>query len=173
MAKFVAARPDWLKAANVHDIYSVSNCLSGEFADYINYWRHNGFWLFDSPSIIAELARKHGIDLAGTTMFYFEAYEKQYDGGMKLWVDYDAERDFPLRVVPPEKARLEGFDVVTFSMQTAPECSPLSCNGLAADIAVNEHCLLDSLETVIRLIEAGRFDNSEPGPFRVFSVHTM
>ena len=41
MAKHVAARPDGLKANQVKDIYSVSNCISDDFADYINLWKHN------------------------------------------------------------------------------------------------------------------------------------
>jgi hypothetical protein len=39
MAKHVATHPDWLKADHVIDIYSVSNCVSDDFADYINYWK--------------------------------------------------------------------------------------------------------------------------------------
>jgi hypothetical protein len=38
MAKRVVKRPDWLEANQVVDIYSVSNCNSKDFADYINYW---------------------------------------------------------------------------------------------------------------------------------------
>ena len=173
MAKRVAPRPDWLEATGVHDIYSVSGCISKVFADYINDWRHNGFWLFDSVSIIEDLARKHDIDMSEMTMFYYEAYETQYDAELAQWRHYKADRDFPVRVESPEKSNLQGFDVVTFSMQTTAECSPLSCNGLAAEIATNQHCLLDSLENTIRLIEEGKFNNSEPGPFRVFSVYTV
>ena len=47
MAKHIASRPDWLKANEVEDIYSVSNCVSDDFADYINFWKHNGYWFFD------------------------------------------------------------------------------------------------------------------------------
>ncbi len=43
MAKRVSSKPDWLNAAQVIDIYSVSSCVSPDFADYINYWMHNGF----------------------------------------------------------------------------------------------------------------------------------
>jgi hypothetical protein len=34
---------------NEADVYSVSSCISDNFADYIKYWKHNGYWLFDSP----------------------------------------------------------------------------------------------------------------------------
>ena len=47
MAKRVVARPDWLPAERVSTIYSVSGCVSNNFADYINLWQHNGYWLFN------------------------------------------------------------------------------------------------------------------------------
>jgi hypothetical protein len=62
--------------------------------------------------------------------------------------------------------------VVSFNVQTSPECSPLSCNSLAESIEVNEHCLLPSLEIAKQLLESGAFTDSEPGPFRVFGVYS-
>lgn len=44
MAKRVPMKPDWLKATDVVDIYSVSSCIAEDFADYIEYWKHNGYW---------------------------------------------------------------------------------------------------------------------------------
>ncbi|MGQ0554553.1 MAG: hypothetical protein ACT4PN_01220, partial [Nitrospiraceae bacterium] len=70
MAKRVVGNPDWLKASGVEDIYAVSGCISKDFADYIKFWKHNGYWFFDSPDIIEQVAQEHSIDLAGTTMFY-------------------------------------------------------------------------------------------------------
>ena len=55
MAKRVVARPDWLPAERVSSIYSVSGCVSETFADYINFWKHNGYWLFNSPEVIIEV----------------------------------------------------------------------------------------------------------------------
>ena len=59
MAKKVANKPDWLKAPLVTDVYSVSGCISEDFADYIEYCKHNGYRLFDSPEIICGVARKN------------------------------------------------------------------------------------------------------------------
>ncbi|MBK8274614.1 MAG: hypothetical protein IPP12_15835 [Nitrospira sp.] len=39
----------------------------------------NGYWLFESPDIIEQIAQEHGIELASTTMFYYEVYEQVYD----------------------------------------------------------------------------------------------
>jgi hypothetical protein len=35
MAKRVFKKPDWLQATQVVDIYSVSGCISQDFADYL------------------------------------------------------------------------------------------------------------------------------------------
>jgi hypothetical protein len=39
LAKRVAERPNWLPAARVSSIYSVSGCISHNFADYIGFWQ--------------------------------------------------------------------------------------------------------------------------------------
>jgi hypothetical protein len=63
------------------DIFSVSGCISRDFADYIDYWKHNGYWLFDSPEIIKSLAKENSIQLEGTSLFYYEAYEMEFRRG--------------------------------------------------------------------------------------------
>ena len=82
MYKSIASRPDWLKTDRVADIYSLSGCISSHFADYINYWKHNGYWLFNSPQAMEEIAREAGISLSDKTLFYYEVYEQQFD---QLW----------------------------------------------------------------------------------------
>jgi hypothetical protein len=171
MAKRVSLKPDWLKAAQVVDIYSVSSCISKDFADYIKYWKHNGYWLFDSPEIIQSVARENSIGLEGTTLFYYEVHELEFDG--ECWNTFEAESSFPLNVTPPSRMQLAGFDVVTFSVRTSPECSPLSCNMVANEVDTNEHCLLTSFEKAQGAINDGVFRNSEAGPYRIFAVYSV
>jgi len=171
MAKHVYTKPDWLGKAHVIDIYSVSNCVSKNFADYINYWKHNGYWFFDSPEIIRSIARDNGLDLEETFLFYYETYELEFDG--KSWNAYSPEPSFPTQVVPPSRKQLEGFDVVTFSCGTSPECSPLSCNGLTKEFDVNAHCLFASFEDAETNVTKGVFNDSEPGPYRIFAVYSV
>jgi hypothetical protein len=172
MAKTVESRPDWLKSDGVRDLYSVSGCISGYFCDYIPHWKHNGFWLFDSPTEIMLVAAAESLNMSDQTIFYYELYEKQFDNERKVWQPFEADPSFKTEVRAPKAEKLEGFDVVTFSVQTSPECSPLSCNSLAESMPVNAHCLLTSLEESIRLVKSGAFDNSEPGPFRIFAVYS-
>jgi hypothetical protein len=171
--KKVAARPEWLKAGNVADIYSLSGCISEDFADYVNFWKHNGYWLFDSPEVITEIAVSAGIDLSGTTLFYYEVYEYEFDEDTKAWSEFPPEPSFTTDVREPAFKHLEGFDVVTFTARTSPECSPLSCNSLAAEIPVNRHCLFDTFDAAKAALESGLFRNSEPGPYRIFAVYTL
>jgi hypothetical protein len=171
MAKRVAARPEWLQAPRVSTLYSVSGCISQDFADYIEFWRHNGYWLFDSPNIIIEIARTHSIDLAGTVLFFYEVYELQFDS--PGWTRFEPAPSIGTDVSAPEKSVFEGYDVVTFQVQTSPACSPLSCNALASEIETNDRCLLPSFEQARALLESGAFTNSEPGPYRIFSVYSV
>jgi hypothetical protein len=171
MAKRVSLKPNWLKAIQVVDIYSVSSCVSKDFTEYIKYWKYNGYWPFDSPEIIQSVAKESSVDLEGASLFYYEVYEKEFDGGG--WRAFEMEDSFPTNVIPPPRMQLQGFDVVTFSVRTSPECSPLSCNMLAEEVDTNEHCLLASFEKAERALNDGVFRISEPGPYRIFSVHSV
>lgn len=173
MAKRVARCPDWLAAADVDDIYSVSSCISENFADYINFWEHNGYWLFDSPDVISTLAERNAIDLKGTELFHYEVYDQQFDGEARRWDSFTPEPSFAMIVEKPAASQLEGYDIVTFFAGTSPECSPLSCNGLANDIRTNRHCLLPSFADAKRLLQEGRFVKCEPGPYRIFAVYSL
>ena len=171
MAKHVFIRPDWLKAGRVGEIYSVSRCISEDFGAWIECWKHNGYWFFDSPGIIREVATELDQSLEGTGLFYYEAHELEFDIEERQWFPFVPDPSFPNQVVPPVEKVLKGFDVVSFSLGNAAECSPLSCNSLATSVETNEHCLLSRFEDARHGLEAGTFDNSEPGPFRIFAVY--
>lgn len=171
MAKYVSKKPDWLQAPAVQDIYSISNCVSRDFADYIGQWKHNGYWLFDSPDIMRAVAQEESVLLEGTSLFYYEAYEEEFDGA--TWHPYAPEPSFQTNVAVPASRRPEGFDVVTFFARSSPECSPLSCNGLASELPTNAHCLFSSFDEARASVASGRFNDSEPGPYRIFSVYSV
>ena len=173
MAKRVSPRPEWLSSARIQDIYSVSSCVSDDFADYVNYWQHNGYWFFDSPEIIRQVCREHEIDLQGTQFFYYEVHDWEFDADLQQWQSFQPESSFVTQVVTPTQKVLKGYDVVTFCVRTVAECSPLSCNALATEVATNQHCLLTSLEEAQHLLESGKFNNTEPGPYRIFAVYSV
>ena len=177
MAKRIEKKDEWLKAPQVEDICSVAKCISHDFCDYIKFWKHNGWWVFDSPRIIHELTGAEGLNLEGMTLLYYEVYEKQYNEDKREWEDFTPEASFETNVEVPDEVgkRFLGYDIVTYSCQNSSECSPLSCNGMAAKIPTNKHCLLDDFNEARRLLESGDFDiyNSEPGPFRIIAVYEV
>jgi hypothetical protein len=99
-------------------------------------------------------------------------YELEYHDEEPNWRPFDPEQSFDTDVLLPNEKALEGFDIATFSVGTSPECSPLSCNSLAVDIQTNNHCLIETLNDAIQFLESGKFLDSEPGPFRIFSVYS-
>ena len=152
---------------HITDVYSVSSHVNDDVADYINFWKHNGYWLFDSPDIIRAVAIENSISLERTSLFFYEVYEMQFDG--ESWKAYKPEESFATNVLLPSAKTLEGFDVVTGN---APGCSPLSCNGLAHELRTNVHCLFDSFDDAYMNLTQGKFNNSEPGPYGIFAVYS-
>jgi hypothetical protein len=170
--KRVSTNPDWLHAPAVKDIYALSGCISEDFADYVPYWKHNGYWLFDSPTSMNELAKQHSISLLGLKLFYYEAYELEFDEEQNGWFAFEPEASFGVNVEAPARKILEGFDITTFSLRNAPECSPLSCNSCAEKLPTNEHRLFPSFEAAKTAIESGAMKACEPGPYRIIAVYS-
>jgi hypothetical protein len=170
--KHVMPRPDWIPAeSGIADIHSLSDCISENFCEYIEFWKHNGYWLFDDPATMEEIAKQSGTALSGMTLFYYEAYPLEFDAPTRAWRSFDLCGD--VNVTAPSEKELRGYDVCTFSTLTAPECSPLSCNQTASVVRVNKHCLFETFDRAKSVLEAGALDNSEPGPFRIFAVSTV
>lgn len=173
MRKQVVSRPPWFTTTRVRDVYSLSGCVSHHFADYIRHWKHNGYWLFDSPRLIADVAEAASAPLEGTKLFYYEAFAHQFDEASGIWEAFGPEPSFITRVVAPKNKLLEGFDIVSFSLGNSPECSPLSCHAMADDLPANQHCLLGSLEEAKAVIEQGVLVGCEPGPYRIIAVYSV
>ena len=169
MAKRVE-KPKGFNVTQVTDVYSVSSHVNDNFADYVNFWKHNGYWLFDSAEIIRSVANDNSISLDGTSLFYYEVHEQEFDG--EQWLAFDPEVSFTTNDIEPNVKVLGGFDVVTFSAGTSPECSPLSCNYMANELRTNTHCLFDSFEETLTSVSNKLFNNSEPGPYRIFAVYS-
>jgi hypothetical protein len=171
LAKSNCKKPKGFELSNIDDVYSVGCCVNDDFADYIDYWKHNGYWLFDSPEVIRAVAQEHSIDLHGSKLFYYEAHELEFTG--EGWRSFAPDQHITTNVVPPASKRLEGFDVVTFYCGTGPECSPLSCNGLAEELHTNSHCLFESFDDAETSLKSGKFEGGEPGPYRIFAVYSI
>jgi hypothetical protein len=157
-------QPDWLKAPNVEEICSVSDCVSSGPEDWIEAWRHNEMWVFDTPELawsIVPPAEREAFDLYA----YFLFPVRFTDGKREPFV-------IPPVSPQPLSGDFErlGYDVVSRSTDACWEHSPLSCNHMAEEIAVNRHCLIDDAETALRLPEEFEKRHCEPGPYLIVEV---
>jgi hypothetical protein len=173
LAKRSCDKPTGFEMSEIDDVYSVSCCVNDDFADYIEFWRHNGFWLFDSPKVIQELARENSVSLESVKLFYYETFEMEFNEKEMSWSPFSPDSSIVTNVIVPTSGRLEGFDLVTFYLRNSPECSPLSCCALAAKIPTNKHCLIETFDEAKSALEAGKFSNAEPGPYRIFGVYSV
>ena len=173
MRKRVVDAPEWMGAPRVRGVFSISGCVSAFFGDYTTCWKHNGYWFFDHPGTIDEVARALGEDIGGTTLFYHELFPQQFDEATRGWGPVHPAAGLATEVVVPRAKALQGYDVVTYMDGACPGCSPLSCNRLAATIETNERCLFETLDAARGALDAGAFVNSKPGPFRIVAVHLV
>lgn len=183
MYKPVRKKSALLNAESVVDIYSVSGCTAPEFADFIHFWKHNGYWLFNSPEDMQTLALEHDISLSGMTLFYYEGDGKEFDlvtdpnGGdddIPQWSPVKPESSFVTNIIPPKERSLAGFDIVEYSCgNSAEDCLMQCCDAIAAACKPNVHCLLDSYEEAKMHLESGIFHEHEPGPYRIVAVYVI
>lgn len=70
----------------------------------------------------------------------------------------------------PSRKQLEGFVVVTFYARNAQNCRRF--RALAGGGTPHEyHCLFPYLEEAETNLANGTFNDSEPGPYRIFPVY--
>lgn len=149
LPKKLAPRPDWLACPNVEFVASVSECISPAPPDRIDHWKHNYVGLYDTAALAqAIIPEDKSIEY---TIFPHSALPVAFHEGHPIdWNPWtNAER------TPPELDRefdeQLGFDIVGYTNGGFFECSPLSCNGVAKNIAVNRFCLLDDLQRAIEI----------------------
>jgi hypothetical protein len=162
--KRTETRPDWLKAAGVEEICSVSTCISDGPDEWIEAWCHNELWVFDTPELawsVVPAAARSEFELYAYKMFPAEFLQGQ-------------PQPFaipPLKVapMPPAFERL-GFDAVSRSCGSSFECSPLSCNHMAGQVGTNRYCLVEDFDRALRLPSKFEAEKCEPGPYYIVEV---
>lgn len=178
LLKCISAAPEWLKAAQVVDICSVSACVIDDVVDVQGAWLHNGFGLANDWRTLRGEAPPAEAG-SPVMLVYCEVYEQEMesDGWSFDPADWRPVSDLPSAFVatavepPPPSAeiRLLGYDVVVSN--DFLEHSPLSCNSMAAQLPANAHCLFDTLDAAKSAIDQGQFGcGCEDGIYRIMSV---
>lgn len=160
--------PD-LKPFGVEEICSATDCISDSPENWINQWKHNEMWVFDSIdkawSVVPE-EQKRDFEIFAYWVFP-EIVEVK-----KPEVLEPKPFSIPPITPVPMDASFEkiGYDIVTRFAGNKFEHSPLSCNGLAKEIKVNRYCLIDGPDKAFDAAKQFEDKGAEPGPYYVVEV---
>jgi hypothetical protein len=153
----------WSLSTNVAELCSVSHCLNPAPENWVEHWRHNDLGFFNTRQDALAILPP---DAAGFSLFAYRLLPIRYLKDQEQPVEITAQNVEPL---PPSFISL-GFDVVNKTLSAFFECSPLSCNDMADEVAVNRFCLLETLDEAIAFAERCAREEPEPGPFYVVEV---
>lgn len=157
-------RPDWLKAVGVEEVCSVSTCISNAPDGWIDQWRHNEMWVYDTTelawSVVSDSSRQE------FELYAYRLFPVKFAEGQQQTFQ------IPELHVEPMASSFErlGYDVVSRTCGTTFECSPLSCNNMAEHIAVTRHSLVSDADTAFQLARDFEAGGCEPGPYFVVEV---
>lgn len=158
-------RPAGFEPTYVEEIASVSECISPKPEGWIEEWRHNDWFVYDTPEIAREIATKLNVRYWPIAAYLVHPVEFHPSG-----VERPIEIAVSALPIPNNYFGLMGWDVASKSLSPIFECSPLSCNGLATEVPVNRACLLSSLEEAIRVARRCAREQPEPGSYFVVEV---
>lgn len=178
--KRTVSPPDYLElgVSNISEVCSASNCVNQTLVDPSDGFLHNGFDLANSPDLLWTLASEGDVDLSGSKLFYYCAYEWELSSDGRTfdplgWKPISRARSSSVDndvVVPSDDTGLFvlGYDVVVFGDYM--EHSPLSCQSIAIELPVNKYCLFNSLDEAKSAIDTGKFIDCKEGIYKIFSV---
>lgn len=164
LPKRFTPREEWLFAEKVEEICSVSNCIAQRPEGLVQHWKHNDWWLYDSPALAWKLVSSE------------ERGKQRMYGYLLFPIEFRQGKQSPLNLPPGEAVALTpdfeklGYDVVSLVQGNDFAHSPLSCNHVASGVPTNRYCLLEDLEAALQLAEMCEADGCEPGPYGVVEV---
>jgi hypothetical protein len=161
--KTTGVPPGWIASDRVEEICSVSHCINSGPDGWIDKWLHNELGFFNTRSDAVAVTRG---DADSFNIFAYRLLPFRFkDGNAEPF----AIALFHVEQLPSSFVSL-GFDAVSKSVSAFFECSPLSCNNMAAEAPVNRYCLLETLEEAMALAQRCSLEEGEPGPYYVLEV---
>lgn len=162
----------------VQEVCSVSACLVKRPSDWEELWNFNRAWCWnDAERARAVIAPEHQIEY---DLYAYQLIPCLFDStGSPQVLSSEQLFETTLPALAPAPAldayKRLGYDVVQFTQFDNDKlaghgCSPLSCNGMANDYAVNQFCLLNTVEEAYLVADAFGRQEPEPGPYVIIEV---
>lgn len=163
----VAPNPFPDKAPGVIEICSVSDCISHRPENWIQSWLHNDLGWYNNPADAAHMIPEG----AGPSyrLFAYRIHPEFFRKGEPL----DVHLPDNLQPEPiPQDFQSRGFDAVSRELRSTQgfDCSPLSCNDMAAEYRANAHCLFATEQEAIAAARRFSIAQPEPGDYYVVEV---
>jgi hypothetical protein len=157
-----------------HDIASVSDCLSKRADNWVEQWDFNRATCWNTEA--EAWACVPDESKSEFKLFAYRILPVLFDTSgidKPVAIDQLFPADMPELPSPTPPYRRLGYDVVERDAAMGIlgfGCSPLSCNGMAEEISVNELCLIDDLETALAAARRFGVEQPEPGPYVIIEV---
>jgi hypothetical protein len=161
-------------AGREREIASVSDCLSKRSNKWVERWDFNRatFWNSeaDAWACVPDESKP------AFKIFAYGIFPLLFDtSGIEEPVPIEQLFPGDMPELPPARPPCQrlGYDVVERNASMGMlgfGCSPLSCNGMAESILVNEFCLIDELESALAAARRFGVEQPEPGPYVIVEV---
>ncbi len=158
--------PERLSGTAAEEVCSISECLAPGPPDWIEHWIHNDWGYFNSVADALSVVPGDGSEYQ---ILALALLPQRFVNGDSAAMEIQAPQ---VEALPDSFVPL-GFDVASKSESVTFECSPLSCNLMAAEIQVNRYCLLDDLEQALQAASRFSLEQPEPGAYYVIQVHML
>jgi hypothetical protein len=155
--------PDGYDLPGAEEIASVSECMASGPEGWVDLWKHNDAFLYNSPEQAWAVVPID--DVANYHMHAYKFASRVYGR--------DHAEPIEIQVTPieiPQSFVRLGYDVVSRDYSATFECSPLSCNAMAREVPVNEFCLFEDLASAVQFAERCAVEQPEPGSYLVVEV---
>jgi len=160
--------------ANVVEICSMSDCRAQTPPNWDGCWRFNSAGCFNTEEIALAAVPPDQSDLY--ELFACRFFPLEFCKGAEAR-QMDLPSDFLSGLSESASmAALAAYQSIGYDVAASPleymgfGCSPLSCNGCAADFPVNRHCLIEDLALAVEVARNFAETEPEPGPYYLYEV---
>lgn len=163
-------------AGSDREIANVSGCLSERPDKWVERWDCNRAVCWNSEAEAWACVPDESRETFN--LFAYQVLPLLFGtSGIEAPITIDQLFPSDMPALPSDAAPLHfhtlGYDIVERNAAMGIlgfGCSPLSCNGMAESIPVNDYCLVDDLESALAAARRFGVEQPEPGPYVVVEV---